>query len=326
MYLIMYLSKKTKKRGFTLIELLVVISIISLLSSIVLVSLSDVKDKARIAGAEYFLGHIKGSQFQVGNWKLDSAVSSVVIDQSQSDGNNGTVNGGVSCDNNGYKKGKGSCAFDRGGYISIPTTDKSSLNFSPDDSFTLSAWIRTTTKDHMRVISAGHFDMSQGFVLQVTDNAGSGSDRDLYAVAGIGKAGELPSNESAIYVRTQKGGLADGKWHLITATFNASEKKLMIYIDGVISPLTDVVGRPMGSNSPSACGTFSVDKLSLDYSNCNHISPSVYYNTLDGEKNVPVCIGSTSAYSPTPVCGQYENFKGEISEPLIFKDVINSKW
>lgn len=41
--------KKTKNKGFTLIELMVVMSIISLLSSIVLVTLNNVKNKAKDA-------------------------------------------------------------------------------------------------------------------------------------------------------------------------------------------------------------------------------------------------------------------------------------
>jgi len=50
--------KKSSNRAFTLIELLVVISIIGMLSSVILASLSSARDKAKVAKALTFEGHI----------------------------------------------------------------------------------------------------------------------------------------------------------------------------------------------------------------------------------------------------------------------------
>ena len=62
-----------KTKGFTLIELLVVISVISLMSTIILGSLNDAREKGRIAAGQKFgasLHHAIGDEL-VGEWKFD---------------------------------------------------------------------------------------------------------------------------------------------------------------------------------------------------------------------------------------------------------------
>ena len=62
-----------KEKGFTLIELLVVIAIIGLLSSIVLVSLKGVREKARVAALKQYsasIYHALGADI-VGHWNFN---------------------------------------------------------------------------------------------------------------------------------------------------------------------------------------------------------------------------------------------------------------
>ena len=75
-------QNKSKLNGFTLVELLVVISIIGLLSSIVLVSFSNSRDKARLAKSQQFdaqISHALGA-YAVGIWRFEEGTGTIVQD------------------------------------------------------------------------------------------------------------------------------------------------------------------------------------------------------------------------------------------------------
>ena len=83
-----------KNRGFTLIELLVVISIIGVIASIVLVSFSGSRDKAKLAKSQQFSANINHSlgAYAVGIWRFEEAAGIDIHDESGY-GNHGTFYG-----------------------------------------------------------------------------------------------------------------------------------------------------------------------------------------------------------------------------------------
>ncbi len=70
------------KKGFTLIELLVVIAIIGVLSSIVLVSLSGARERAKIARAQQFSDSLRGGLQHsiISWWKFDENAGNKAYD------------------------------------------------------------------------------------------------------------------------------------------------------------------------------------------------------------------------------------------------------
>jgi len=91
------MANTRNQKSFTLIELLVVIAIIGLLSSVVLLAVKEVIEKARISAGLQFsaqLYHGLGDEV-VAIWNFDDVSSGIAIDSSGCE-NNGTIKGVVS--------------------------------------------------------------------------------------------------------------------------------------------------------------------------------------------------------------------------------------
>lgn len=86
--------KKLIKQAFTLIELLVVIAIIGILSSLIVVSMSGIAQKANIAKSQIFSNSLKNSLLLnlVSEWRLDENTGGTTSD-SWSGGSTGTLVG-----------------------------------------------------------------------------------------------------------------------------------------------------------------------------------------------------------------------------------------
>lgn len=200
------ISKKSlnHRNGFTLIELLVAIAIVGVLSSIVLVSIGSMRDKARLSAgkqADANVLHGIGDQL-VGEWKFDNS-SSPWIDTS---GNN--LNG--SCSNcptlvTGYN-GKNAASFD--GYDWITILDNPMLDITND--ITITAWIKTTNPDNQIIVGKNH---TSSYYLNMT------SYSFTFYTNGVG----VPAPVS----------ISDNNWHQIIATLNSSGEK-RIYVDGTL--------------------------------------------------------------------------------------------
>jgi len=242
------------KRSFTLIELLVVIAIIGLLSSVILVSLSGPRQKARIAKLLEFsqsVQHAIGNE-AVGIWDFDEGSGTLAKDRSGYT-NNGTLYNFISP--NGWStstpyaivgsgQGKYSLSFDGvDDYVRVPNS--ASLSFYRTD-FTLLLWIysnvwgdansncgdkRATllTKGHSNI---GEFELSQS-------NSG-------YLTFYMNDHG----NAAGLYI----GSAPKSNWTQIVITYFVNNNNTIGYINGEMKASAQLRGIDGESDSLTITG------------------------------------------------------------------------
>jgi len=137
--------------------------------------------------------------------------------------NNGTLNlGGSPVPSVAWIDGKYSCALDFDGsndYVDIG--DKSDLDFV--DSFSISAWIKTTqtSGQYPSIAGKGHLQAGvNGYGLFLN----SDDSYDIY----------FQARNSDIICQADGGSVNDGEWHLITGVRDHSENTSKIYVDGIL--------------------------------------------------------------------------------------------
>lgn len=211
--------------GFTLIELLVVIGIIGVLSSIVLVSISTVRDKARLAAGKHGDANILhgiGDQM-VAEWKFDKTTD-LTLDSSLLGHNLTTV--GTPTNTTGYN-GNNAQGVNNSSYY---TFNNLPLNTNVGEKNTVTFWMYWNGTENT---------MPFGF----------DSPYDLYLMDGAFGFNTFHSDAWGIY-----NSRLVNRWVFVAAVFyNGDITKSKLYIDGEEQKMASLRGTP-GTASVSSGG------------------------------------------------------------------------
>ncbi|MEN6423955.1 MAG: LamG domain-containing protein, partial [Phycisphaerales bacterium] len=141
-------------------------------------------------------------------------LETTVVDES-GNGNNGTVNGGVTLDSGGHL---GNCFAFNGSNAYIQLTRVI------QDDFTITAWIKTSTT------GAAGTQAYQGSGLFWSDVGGTANDL-VVAVLGTKLSFFAGNPDTSV---NSNGDIVTGEWVYITAVRNTTAKTLSVYIDGTL--------------------------------------------------------------------------------------------
>lgn len=217
-------STVRKSKAFTIIELLVVVSIISMLSSVILVSVQNARDKGRVGG---------GIRFATNNYRGFGDKMSVYFDFNEASGNatdksDGKVVGILT------KVGAGTIPYRISS--SYSTVAGSALHFEAGSTPNF-GYIRTSGGNaYFNLPTSG----AVSFWIQVSPNASSdnvilydGNSATFVSIlssAAGSHPDEIDISDKGIHLYSQKK-VTDGLWHNITWTSPTTGSQ-KLYVDG----------------------------------------------------------------------------------------------
>ena len=217
-----------KSKAFTLIELLVVISIIGVIASIVLVSFSGSRDKAKLAKSQQFSANINHSlgAYAVGIWDFEDQ-NNPTADRSGF-GNHGILYGNTHFVANDVLGGY-ALIFD-GVDDYVDCGNNPSLNIT--DAITIEAWVKGKS-DHGKIVEKGKGGYADG------DYSLQGSAFKLY-VDNLGYPGGYMSLGYSY---------AEDVWNHVAATYDGTYMR--VYVNGA-----EKANRNIGSHTIDTSGLY----------------------------------------------------------------------
>ena len=213
------------QKSFTILELLIVIAIIAILAGIVLVSLSDSRQRAWEARGMQFYQTVKSGLVTdlVGEWSFDNATNPGRDDSGNN--NDGTVDGATWTSNG---KVRGALQFDGvDDYVSCPKSGL--LNFGTSD-FTIAFWINKQAggKEYPGAISKN--GDPGGFRVRI-DRSSAGTNPTLEIWDDVDWTEYFPT----------KATIKEGSWHHVVITADR-DNVASFYINGELREKIDISG------------------------------------------------------------------------------------
>jgi prepilin-type N-terminal cleavage/methylation domain-containing protein len=218
-------------KAFTLIELLVVISIIGVISSVIFVSFSGSRDKARLARAQQFdaqISHVLGA-YAVGIWDFEDGAAANVSDRSGYK-NDGVAQGSYSWISNPDECISDKCIALTDGYVSITNLTNTPQNM------TFEGWFKKTNSYWDAIAFLGKRHGSTGWMLY--RNSGDTNGYFRWYMHYVDGGGTVRSYSSGGWPGIS--GMKVGQWYHIAVTRTADGATDLYLnskrVDGKIAP------------------------------------------------------------------------------------------